>query len=153
MSLVGELTRVIYPKKYYNVTFSVNSVPIVTVRFQKDKKVIVIANNLEELRCYEFDANKDINEFVKDVENMLIYSGIDPMIRKMNVQCIDFYGEPYLKGKILQNKIIITQQEIMIDDDGDEVTFNNRDEVTAVIMLSGLTIAQVIGAFVLQYYA
>ena len=152
MSLIEQLIRVIHEKKYHSVTFSINAMPIITVNFLKDGKVVVLLNNMEELRCYELKFEGDVDKFVNDIENMLIYSGIDPIIKKMKVQYIDFYGEPYLKGKIIENKIIITQQDVMIDDDGSEVTFNNRDEVTAVVTLSGITIAQVIGAFVLQFY-
>ena len=153
MSLIEQLTRVIHEKKYHSVTFSINEVPIVTANFGKEYVVNIIFNNMEELRCYQFKFEGDVDKFVNDVNNMLIYSGIDPMIRKMKVQYIDFYGEPYLKGKIIENKIIIMQQDVMIDDDGSEVTFNNRDEVTAVVTLTGLTIAQVIGAFALQLYS
>jgi len=153
MSLMEELTRIIHAKKYHTVTFSVNSIPIVTARFQKDKKVDIIINNMEELRCYKFNADKDIGEFVNDVRNMLIYSGIDPMIRKMEVQCVDLYAEPYLKGKILENKVIVDQQGTMFDDDGDEITFLERKEVIADIGLTGYTLAEIIGAFALQLYA
>jgi len=152
MSLVEQLTRVIHEKKYRSVTFSINAVPVVTVNFLKDGKVTVLLNNMEELRCFELTYNGDTDKFVSYIEDILIYSGVDPMIRKMKVSYIDFHGEPYLEGKVLENKIIITQQDVMFDDDNDEVTFKTRDEVTAVIELTGHTLAQIIGAFAVQLY-
>ena len=152
MFLIEQLTRVIHEKKYHSVTFSINAIPIVTANFLKDRKVVVLLNNMEELRYYEFKFEGDVDKFVNDVNNMLIYSGIDPMIRKMSVKCIDFHGEPYLIGKILENKIIINQQDMMFDEDDSEVTFLDRKEVITDVTLTGLTIAEIIGTFALQLY-
>jgi len=152
MSLIEQLIRVIHEKKYHSVTFLINAMPIITVNFLKDGKVMILLNNMEELRYYEFKFEGDVDKFVNDIENMLIYSGIDPMIRKMSVKCIDFHGEPYLVGKILENKIIINQQDMMFDEDGSEVTFLDRKEVITDVNPSGYVLAQIIGAFAVQLY-
>jgi len=153
MSLVGELTRVIHSKKYTNIVFLADDIPIVAVNFSEDRNVKIIVNNMEELRYYELKVNNDIDNFVSDVEDILIYSGVDTIVRKMNGSGIEFYAEPYLKGKIRENKIIISQEEILLNEDGDEIRFLNRNEIIAVITMTALTLAQVIGAFALQYYA
>jgi len=97
MYLVERLTRVINEKKYHNVTFSINEIPIITANFLKDRKVVILLNNMKELIYHElkFEDNAD----------------------------------------------------------GSEVMFNTRDEITSFVTLSGITIAQVIGAFVLQLYS
>jgi hypothetical protein len=153
MSLVGELTRVIHAKKYSDVVFLADDIPIVAVNFSEDRNVKIIVNNMEELRCYELKVNDNIDNFVSDVEDILIYSGVDTIVRKMKDSVIEFYAEPYLKGKIRENKIIISQEEVMFNEDQDDVRFLNRNEITAVITMTALTLAQVIGAFALQYYA
>jgi len=83
----------------------------------------------------------------------LIYSGIDTILKKMKGSVIELYAEPYLRGKIRENKITISQEEVVFNEDQDEVRFLNRNEITAVITITALTLAQVIGAFALQYYA
>jgi len=153
MSLVGELTRVIHSKKYNNIVFFADDIPIVAVNFSEDRNVKIIVNNMEELRCYELKLNDNIDNFVNDVENILIYSGIDAIIRKMKGSVIELYAEPYLRGKIRENKIIISQEEVVFNEDQDEVRFLNRNEIITVITMTALTLAYVIGAFALQYYA
>ena len=153
MSLVGELTRVIHSKKYNNIVFFADDIPIVTVNFSEDRNVKIIVNNMEELRCYELKLNDNIDNFVNDVENILIYSGVDVILRKMKGSVIELYAEPYLRGKIRENKIIISQEEVVFNEDQDEVRFLNRDEIITVITMTALTLAYVIGAFALQYYA
>jgi len=153
MSLVGELTRVIHSKKYNNIVFFADDIPIVAVNFSEDRNVKIIVNNMEELRCYELKLNDNIDNFVNDVENILIYSGIDTIIRKMKGSVIELYAEPYLRGKIRENKIIISQEEVVFNEDQDEVRFLNRNEIITVITMTALTLAYVIGAFALQYYA
>jgi len=153
MSLVGELTRVIHSKKYNNIVFFADDIPIVTVNFSEDRNVKIIVNNMEELRCYELKLNDNIDNFVNDVENILIYSGVDAILRKMKGSVIELYAEPYLRGKIRENKIIISQEEVVFNEDQDEVRFLNRDEIITVITMTALTLAYVIGAFALQYYA
>ena len=153
MSLVGELTRVIHSKKYTNIVFLADDIPIVAVNFSEDRNVKIIVNNMEELRCYEVKLNDNIDNFVNDVENILIYAGVDTIVRKMKDSVIELYAEPYLRGKIRENKIIISQEEVVFNEDQDEVRFLNRNEIIAVITMTALTLAQVIGAFALQYYA
>jgi len=153
MSLVGELTRVIHAKKYSNVVFLADDIPIVAVNFSEDRNVKIIVNNMEELRCYEVKLNDNIDNFVNDVENILIYAGIDTIVRKMKGSVIELYAEPYLRGKIRENKIIISQEEVVFNEDQDEVRFLNRNEIITVITMTALTLAYVIGAFALQYYA
>jgi len=153
MSLVGELTRVIHSKKYNNIVFFADDIPIVAVNFSEDRNVKIIVNNMEELRCYELKLNDNIDNFVNDVENILIYSGVDAILRKMKGSVIELYAEPYLRGKIRENKIIISQEEVVFNEDQDEVRFLNRDEIITVITMTALTLAYVIGAFALQYYA
>ena len=153
MSLVGELTRVIHSKKYNNIVFFADDIPIVAVNFSEDRNVKIIVNNMEELRCYELKLNDNIDNFVNDVENILIYSGVDVVLRKMKGSVIELYAEPYLRGKIRENKIIISQEEVVFNEDQDEVRFLNRNEIITVITMTALTLAYVIGAFALQYYA
>jgi hypothetical protein len=153
MSLVGELTHVIHTKKYNHIIFLADDIPIVAVNFSEDRNIKIIVNNMEELRCYEVKLNDNIDNFVNDVENILIYAGIDTIVRKMKDSVIELYAEPYLRGKIRENKIIISQEEILLNEDQDEVRFLNRNEIIAVITMTALTLAQVIGAFALQYYA
>jgi len=153
MSLVGELTRIIHTKKYNHIIFLADDIPIVAVNFSEDRNIKIIVNNMEELRCYEVKLNDNIDNFVNDVENILIYAGVDTIVRKMKDSVIELYAEPYLRGKIRENKIIISQQEILFNEDQDEVRFLNRNEIIAVITMTALTLAQVIGAFALQYYA
>jgi len=153
MSLVGELTRVIHSKKYNNIVFFADDIPIVAVNFSEDRNVKIIVNNMEELRCYELKLNDNIDNFVNDVENILIYSGVDAILRKMKGSVIELYAEPYLRGKIRENKIIISQEEVVFNEDQDEVRFLNRNEIITVITMTALTLAYVIGAFALQYYA
>jgi len=152
MSLIEDLTRVIRSKKYHSITFSVDDMPIMTVIFSKDKKVVMLVNSVEELRYYELAFGDDVESFTNEVKNMLTYNGIDPMIRKMKNPVIEFHGEPYLRGKIRENKIIIIQQDTVFDEDGDEVTFLSRDEIMTTIELTGATLAQIITAFAIQFY-
>jgi len=153
MSLVGELTRVIHTKKYNHIIFLADDIPIVAINFSEDRNIKIIVNNMEELRCYEVKLNDNIDNFVNDVENILIYAGVDTIVRKMKDSVIELYAEPYLRGKIRENKIIISQEEVVFNEDQDEVRFLNRDEIITVITMTALTLAYVIGAFALQYYA
>ncbi len=82
MSLIGELTRVIHVNKYNIITFSVNGTPILTANFLKDRKIILLINNMEELRHYELSYNGDAESFANEVIDVLVYSGIDPMNKK-----------------------------------------------------------------------
>ena len=153
MSLVGELTRVIHTKKYNHIIFLADDIPIVAINFSEDRNIKIIVNNMEELRCYEVKLNDNVDNFVNDVENILIYAGVDTIVRKMKDSVIELYAEPYLRGKIRENKIIISQEEVVFNEDQDEVRFLNRDEIITVITMTALTLAYVIGAFALQYYA
>jgi hydroxyethylthiazole kinase-like sugar kinase family protein len=152
MSLVEELTRIIHEKKYNNITLSINGIPIITVNLLKDEKVIILVNNMNELRYYELHYSGDIDKFASEVNDILIYSGVDSMIRKMRGSSIKFYGDPYLEGEIRENKLIISQGEVDLDEEGEEVVRSDKHEITAVIGLTGVTVSKIIGAFALQYY-
>jgi len=153
MSLIEELTRVIHPKKYNNVTFLLDNIPIVTINFLKDGKVILLINNMKELRYYELNYNANADNFTNDVLDKLIYSGVDTMLRQSKGSAMEFQGEPYLEGKIMKNKLIINQGETDLDEEGEEVVRSDRHEITAVIGLTGVTLAKTISAFALQFYA
>jgi len=152
MSLIEELIRVIHARKYNIITFLVNDVPVVTVNFLKDRKVILLVNNMKEIRNYELTYNEDIDKFADEVINVFVYSGVDTMIRKFKGSIMKFYGEPYLEGEIRENKLIISQEEADLDEEGEEVVRSDRHEITAVIGLTGVTLAKTIGAFALQFY-
>jgi hypothetical protein len=152
MSLIEQLARVIHVKKYNSITFSVNDVPIITANFLENNKVIILINNMKELRYYELSYNGDVNSFANDVNDVLIYSGVDPMVRKLKGSSIKFYGEPYLEGEIRENKLIISQSKVDLDEEGGEVVSSDRHEITAVIGLTGVTLAKTISAFALQFY-
>ena len=152
MALIQELSNIIHPKKYNNITFSVNGIPIITVNFLKDGKVMLLVNNMKELRYYELDFDKNTDNFADEVLDKLIYSGIDPMIRELRGSTIKFEGEPYLEGEIMKNKLIISQGKTDLDEGGEEVVVSDKHEITAVIGLTGVTLAKTITAFALQYY-
>jgi hypothetical protein len=152
MSLIEELSRVVHEKKYNNITLSINGIPIITVNFLKDGKVVVLLNNMNELRYYELHYHGDVDKFASEVNDILIYSGVDQMIRKMRGSSIKFYGDPYLEGEIREKKLIISQGEVDLDEEGEEVVRSDKHEITAVIGLTGVTVSKIIGAFALQYY-
>jgi hypothetical protein len=153
MSLIEELSRIVYAKRYNIVTFLINGTPIVTANFLKDGKVTILVNNMKEIRYYELSYNGDTSNFADEVTNILIYSGIDSMIRELRGSIIKFYGEPYLEGEIRENKLIINQRETDLDEEGEEVERSDKREITAVIGLTGVTLAKTISAFALQFYA
>ncbi len=78
---------------------------------------------MEELRCYELKVNDNIDNFVDDFESILIYSGVDMVVKRLRNSSIEFYGEPYLKGKLKENKIVISQEEIVFDENQNKVSF------------------------------
>jgi hypothetical protein len=152
MSLIEELSRIIHEKKYNNITFSINGIPIITVNLLKDEKVIILVNNMNELRYYELHYSGDTDKFVSEVNDVLVYSGVDSIIRKMRGSSIRFYGDPYLEGEVMGGKLIISQGEVDLDEEDGEVVRSDRHEITAVIGLTGVTVSKIISAFVLQYY-
>jgi hypothetical protein len=107
---------------------------------------------MEELRCYELKIKDNVDEFKNEVNSVLIYSGIDTIVRKLRGMSIKFHAEPYLDGEIMKNRVIINKGEISIDEEGEKFVYSNRYEISAVIELTGYTLAEVISAFALQYY-
>ncbi len=59
---------------------------------------------------------------------------------------------PYLEGEIRENKLIVNQRETYLNEEGEEVSRSDKHEITAVIGLTGVTLAKTISAFALQFY-
>ena len=152
MSLIQELSRVLHEKKYNNVTFSINGIPIITVNLLKDEKVVILVNNMNELRYYELHYSGDTDKFANEVNDILIYSGVDSIIRKMRGSSIRFYGDPYLEGEVMEGKLVISQAQADIDEEDGEVMRSDKHEITMAIGLTGVTISKIITSFALQYY-
>ena len=147
MSLVEKLIRILDNKKYATLTFSLRGIPIITTIFGKDKDVVLITNNMKELRYNTVLYNGDVNSFVKEVENVLVYTGIDELIKRSKGFKIALDSEPYLDGEISENKIVIDQVDVDVDDKDGEVNISKRYGITAVVELRAKTLAEVIGAF------
>ena len=152
MSLIGELSRIIGDRRYNELTFSVNGIPIITVEYRKDKEVLILINNMEKLRVYSYKFEGDVDKFVKDVENAFVYSGIDEIIKKLRGVSIKFYAEPYLDGEVMPNKVIVNKGDVSIDEEGQEFVYSNRYEITGVIELKSYTLAEIITAFAVPHY-
>jgi hypothetical protein len=152
MSLVQELSRVVHKKRYDNITFSINGIPIITVNLLKDEKVIILVNNMNELRYYELHYGGDTDKFASEVSDVLVYSGVDSIIRKMRGSSIRFYGDPYLEGEVMEGKLIISQGEVDLDEEDGEVVRSDKHEIAMAVGLTGVTISKIITAFALQYY-
>ena len=147
MSLVERLVHILDNRKYATLTFSLRGIPIVTAIFGKDKDVMIITNNMKELRYNVVLYSGDVNNFVKEIENILVYSGIDELIRKYRGVSIEIDSEPYLSGEISENKITIEQVDTDYNDIDGEVTISKRYGITAVVEIKVKTLAEVIGAF------
>jgi len=146
MSLIEKLLRVLDYKGYSNVTFYLRGIPITTVMLGKDKNVILITNNMKELRYNVVPYNENVDNFVKEVEDTLVYNGVDELIKRSKGFKIEFNSEPYLKGEISENKITIDQVDVDVDDKDGEVTITKRYGITTVIEMKAKTVAEVIGA-------
>ena len=152
MSFVVELTYILNNRRYSSLTFSIDGIPIVTVNFGKDRIVDVIINNMEELRYYRFKFESDDSKLADEIENVLIYSGVDEIVRKSDGSKITFHAEPYLNGEIKGDEIVIEQGEVSLDEEHGEVLLHKRYEIDGVIEISGHTLAEIIRAFALQFY-
>ena len=146
MSLIEKLLRVFDYKEYSNVTFYLRGIPIATAMICKDKNVILITNNMKELRYNTVHYNENVDSFVKEVEDVLVYSGVDELIKRSRGFKIEFSSEPYLKGEISENKITIDQVDVDVDDKDGEVTITKRYGITTVVEMKARTVAEVIGA-------
>ena len=148
MDIIGELSKIINRKVNNNVTFYLKNIPILTVNFEKNSNAVIITNNMKELRNYELKLEGEVDYFVSYVTNILVYSGVDELIETSKDSKIKFYSDPYLYGEIEENKVIVEKEEVA----DEETTIHKKYEIATTIKLSGLTIADIVGAFALQFY-
>ena len=148
MSLVDELIKILHGSKYSILTFYLKDVLIVTVIFTENKDAVIITDNM----CYKVPYNGVVNSFVSEVYNMLVYSGVDELVRKSKGSSIEFDSEPYLYGEITQNMLFI-EQDADIDDMGEGITISKRYGITAISEVTSRTLAEVIGAFAYQNFS
>ena len=147
MSLAEKIVRILDNRKYTTLTFSLRGIPIVTALLLSNEDIIVITNNMKELRYTKVSYNGDVSKFMKDVEDVLVNNGIDELIKRSKGLSIKFDSEPYLYGEISENKITIDQIDVDVDDKDGEVTISKRYGVTTVVEMRAKTVAEVIGAF------
>ena len=147
MDIVDELIRVINTKRYNSITFFLNTIPIITTSFGKDRKATVLVNNMKEIRSYEVEFNGDIDTFVSDMYNILVYSGVDELIQTSKDPEVMFYSEPYLHGVISKDGITVELDEVNFDDRGEPNMVHKKYEINADVQLSGLTIPKITSAF------
>ena len=152
MDIIGELSKIINTKVNDNLTFYLGDIPIITVNFEKDRSSIIITNNMNELRYNKLEFNDDVDEFVIKTRDILIYSGVEDMVKKSKGSKIRFVSMPLINGEVSERGIIIEKEEVDVDNTGEEDIINKKYEINADIGLSGLTLANVIGAFALQFY-
>ena len=147
MNIINELSRVISTKRYKNITFYLNTVPILTVDFGKDRKATVLVNNMKELRNYEVEFNGDVDGFVSDIYNILVYSGVDELINTSKDKKVTFYSEPYLHGTVDGNGINIEFDEVDFGDRREPNMVHKKYEISDSIVLSGFIVSQIAGMF------
>jgi hypothetical protein len=152
VSLIRQLGRIIYKERYNDLTFLVNSIPIITVHFFESKEVEMIMNNMEKLKFYDGRFSDDVDKFAKDVETAFIYNGIDEMFKKLRVMKIKFHAERYIDGVIMPNKIIINRGDADIDEKGQEFVLYRRYKITGAIELSSHTLAIIVTALAIPHY-
>jgi len=147
MDIVDELIRVVNAKRYYSITFYLNTVPIITINFGKDKKITVLVNNMKEIRSHEVEFNGDVDTFVSDMYNILVYSGIDELIQTTKDPKVTFYSEPYLHGTISKDGITVELDEVDFGDRREPNMVHKKYEINADVQLSGLIIPKIASAF------
>ncbi len=152
MDLVKELVRVIPTERYNHVVFYLKDMPIVRAEFHKRCDILIITNNMKDLGHFKLMYMGNINDFINEANNILIYSGVDELIKKSEGSKITFRSWASIYGEINKDGIIVEQDEKDIDNTGEEDTIHKKYEINTSIDLSGLTLAKLIGVFVFQYF-
>jgi len=152
MDIVRELIRVIPTERYNHVVFYFEDIPIVRAEFHKKYEISIITNSMKDLGYWKIEYMGSINDFIDDVNNILMYSGVDELIKKSEGSKITFRSWASIYGEINKDRIIIEQDEKDINNVGEEYIVHKKYEVNVNISLSGRTLSEVIGAFMFQYF-
>jgi hypothetical protein len=152
MDIVKELIRVIPTERYNHIIVYLGGMPIVRAEFHKKYDISIITNNMKDLGHYKLEYVGNINDFINEVNNILVHSGVDELIKKSEGSKITFRSCASLNGEINKDSIIIEQDEKDNDNTGEGNIVHKRYEINASISLSGHTLSNVIGVFVFQYF-
>jgi len=152
MDIVKELAYVLNTKRYKDITFYLDSVPIITIFFDKDRKITVFVNNMKELRGYNIEFDGGVDTFIMDIDNIMMSTGVNELIQTSKDPKVSFHSEPYLYGTISKDGIVIERDVEDYNDENEPVMIHKKYEIKFNAEPLGLTVSRIAGAFAyLQY--
>ncbi|MFP3203647.1 MAG: hypothetical protein RXR43_16000 [Sulfolobus sp.] len=147
--LYDELVSVLHLNSYNDITFYLNSIPIVTVHLNHDDNTVtIITNNMSEMNYHQYHYSQNPEEIEVEVQNILIDNGIEDLLQH-NANANVTFSSLFLSGRIDSHQVQIEQLEIIDSNDNtayNTYTFNNNE-------VSIFTIAEIIAAFVHQFFS
>jgi len=150
VDVMRELARVVAIKRYPSVTFYLNAVPIITVNFDNNNNATLFMNNMEEIRSKEITYKRNVDVYVSEVYDALVYNGIDELIRTSKDQKVTFRSGSNLHGTISRDGVVVEMDEGDLSDKREPKMVHKKYEISTDIELSGFTVAQIVGMFAYQ---
>ena len=152
MDIVKELAYILNTKRYKDITFYLDTVPILTISFDKDRKITVFVNNMKELRGYNVTFDGGVDTFIMDVDNIVMSTGVDELIRNSKDSKVSFRSEPFLYGEVSKDGIVIERDVEDYNDENEPVMIHKKYEIKFDAEPLDLTMSRIAGAFAyLQY--